>query len=269
MQILKYKWLNFEPFLVLNNGSGFSRLKLFDESINMKIGKKFCTGFYKDGMYHPCPNKLEIVSGHQCNECKLNDDFFYCMQCDGTRCINEKMRQECINRNYYIYLAAFGPVLKVGVSFERRLQERLVEQGADFGAKVCFIKDGKSVRTIEQRIKNELGIVDRLRGEEKQKIMFEDPNEAVVNIFGAINKMKNMGLNHYLIRPEIYDLRPYYRLENVPVYPKNRKVKEGLEVGSRIVAAKGNLMIFNTNDEFYSLNAHRLYGREVSGLDGL
>jgi hypothetical protein len=264
---MKYKWYDFEPFLIINNGGNFSDIRLFNKNINMKIGKKFCTGYFKDGNYVSCPNKTELVDGHQCNECKINDDFFYCIKCDGTECINEKSREECKNKNYFVYLAAFGHVLKVGISFERRIFERLIEQGADFGAKICFVKDGKNVRVVEQQIKNRLNIVDRLGGEEKHSTMFTDPNKAVMNIFNAINELKNIGLNHYLIKPEIYDLRGYYRLENVFFDPKNLKVKDGMEIGGRVVAAKGNLIIFVSNDNFYSVNAHRLYGREILNLD--
>jgi len=266
---MKYKWSNFEPFLVVNNGQGFESIKLFDRNMNVTLGKKTCTGHYKDGKHVVCKNKIELNSEYQCNECKLNDDFFYCIQCDGSNCINEKMREGCMEKNYYIYLAAFGPVLKVGVSFERRVFERLIEQGADFGAKVCFVKDGKNVRIIEQKIKNDLGIVDRMKGDDKHKVMFADPNDAAANIFNGINKLKDIGLNEYLIKPEIYDLRSYYRLENVFLDPKNLVVKDGLEINGRIIAAKGNLIIFSSSDGFYSINSHRLYGREITGLNGL
>jgi len=266
MQITKYKWQGLEPFLFINSNDGFSKIKLFDSILSMQLGKKTCTGYFKDGVYFSCPHKTIVTNEHQCNECKLNDDFFFCMKCDGSRCINEKMKKGCEAKNFFIYLAAFGPKLKVGISFERRIFERLIEQGADFGAKVCFVKDGKSARIIEQQIKHKLSIIDRLTGDEKHEIMFGDPNIAAANIFNAINKLKKMDFNQYLIKPEIYDLRKYYRLENVFLDPKNLRIKDNTEISGRVVAAKGNLIIFNAENEFYSVNAHSLYGREVLSL---
>jgi hypothetical protein len=266
MQIMKYRWSDFEPFLILNDDGVFSAIRLFDRHISMTIGKRFCTGYSSGGTYFKCPNQTVLTTEYQCNECKMNDDFFYCIKCDGSNCINEKMRDGCKTNNYYIYLAAFGSILKVGMSFERRVLERLIEQGADFGAKICYLKDGRSARVLEQQIKGSLGIVDRLRGDDKHKIMFEDPNKAIFTINNAINKLKNNGMNQYMIKPEIYDLRGYYKLENVFADPKNLAIEEGMKINGNIVAAKGNLMVINSDSKFYSINAHRLYGREVMDL---
>ncbi|MEM7819785.1 MAG: DUF2797 domain-containing protein [Candidatus Aenigmatarchaeota archaeon] len=267
MQIIKYKWYDFEPFFILNN-NGLFKMKLFMQDINIKIGKKFCIGFFKDGKYNQCPESREIEYGHHCNECMINDDFFQCIQCDGTICINEKRRNECITNNYFIYLAAFDNILKVGISYEHRIIERLIEQGADFGAKIAFVKDGKNVRIIEQQIKKTLSISDRVRGEEKQAVLFGNPNRSAMAISNAIKKLRNNGME-YLIRPEIYDLRKYYHLENVFSKPKEIKINDDIDISGKVVASKGNILVLMSDDKFYSINAHNLIGRDILDMNSI
>lgn len=267
MQAVKYKWLvsreAAEPFMVLRAESGLERLKLLGESVSIKAGMKSCIGYYRDGRHFECPQKMALHSGWCCNECRMNDDYFLCMQCTGAECINTKQRQECSELVYYIYLAAFGDLLKVGISLERRIMERLVEQGADMGALIALVKDGKDVRLIEQQICRELGIVDRIRGAQKHELIFGNPNAAALNILNAINSLKGK-FSSYMIRPEIHDLRAYYRLHNVVSEPKKFSVTDGSEISGTIVAAKGNILIFENNGTFYSLNSHDLIGRELS-----
>ena len=262
MQITNYKWVNWKPVFNIHNERVFSRMELFNEKISIKLGKKTCIGFFKDGKYSPCPEKKEVEHDRHCDSCKIKDDFFQCVKCRG-ECINPKRRPECEKNNYYVYLAAFDSLLKVGISYEYRLMERLVEQGADFGASIAFVKDGKNVRNVEQKIKNYLGIEDKIAGKDKHKALFGDPNAAAENIMNAINKLKGNGFN--LIRPEIYDLRKYYKLENVLLDPEKIDIREGTDVSGSIVAAKGNILILKNNG-FFSMNAHDMVGREIQSI---
>ncbi len=267
MQVVKYKWLvsrdQAEPFIVVRTEEGLDRIRLLGESVSIKAGKKTCIGYYRDGKHSECPKKMPLESGWYCNECKLNDDFFLCIQCNGSECINVKQRQDCSEQIYYIYLAAFSNILKVGISMERRIIERLVEQGADLGALIALVKDGKEVRLIEQQICKELNIVDRIRGFQKHDLIFGNPNAAAMNILSAIKKLKGNGFDKYMIKPEIHDFRPYYRLHNVFSQPQRIDVADDLSINGNIVAAKGNIIIFENHGTFYSLNSHELIGREL------
>jgi len=256
MQVIKYKWENFEPFLIV---SGMERIRLFNSEINATVGAKRCAGFVLDGRHAECSVKLDY--GSQCNGCLLRDKFAMCFRCTGKECINEKRRGDCTDEQYFIYLAAFNSVLKVGISLDRRFQERLIEQGADFGAIVGRVKDGLIVRQIEQRIASTLGIVDRVRGDEKKRMLFCDPNKAITNIRQAIHKLK-ADFPRYMIPPQIFDMRMHYRLHNVPLYPKDVSITDDTELTGNIVAAKGNIIVIE-NGEFSAFNVHELLGREI------
>jgi len=267
MQLIKYKWdtngVTGEPFLFARNGSEIIKMKLFDESLNIKIGKKHCIGFTRNGRHHECPKLRPVDSEKMCRECALNDDFFLCMKCTGEECINESQRNACKKNKYYIYLAAFSTILKVGISYERRIMERLIEQGADMGAKIGMVQDGKLARTIEQKIRSELNISDRVTGAEKHSMLFGNPNVAAINIFNAFTKLKSNGLASYLISPEIYNLQSIYRLSSVRFMPQVFAAEEGSCLDGHVVAAKGNIMVVKNDSSLLSVNAHRLVGCEI------
>lgn len=264
MQVTKYKWDNWEPHLVLKSGNEVKKIKMFGNHSFM-LGQKTCTGFFSKGKTYECPGKRKLDYGQQCNECKIRDMFSLCMQCTGEKCINEKRRAECEKENYFIYLAAFDSLLKVGISYEYRFLERLVEQGADFGAKIGRVQDGLAVRAVEQKIMRDLNIVDRVRGTEKHRMLFCDPNIATTNIFKAIGTLKN-GFSQYLMKPEIYDMRQYYRLHNVFLNPSAMPITDNTEMSGEIVAAKGNILVLRKGSEFFSINAHELIGREIMDI---
>ena len=167
MQVLKYKWTDFStspnPQLIISSEMGINKMQLLDKKLSFTIGKRKCIGSFSKGNHVPCPNTLDAHDVF-CNDCAIADDYCMCMRCTGEKCINEKQRNSCEKNSYFLYLAAFDNVLKVGISLDRRIMERLIEQGADMGAKIAKIQDGMIVRQVEQQVKNELGIVDRLRG---------------------------------------------------------------------------------------------------------
>ncbi len=259
-QVIKYKWEGLEPYLEIR---GEGKKALFGQTLDFRIGKKFCTGFSRNGKSAECPWQRTVEDGWKCGECMLNDQFFMCIRCSGKECINPKRRNECRNEMYFVYLAAFGSVIKVGVSHEYRIMERLVEQGADFGAKIAYARDGMLVRKLEQEIKEHLGVTDRLRGKEKNNFILSDPNMEVANIMASVKRLRNNGFNQHLIEPRIYDLRGHYRIFDLDGSPRFMEIGEGGDVRGKVVAVKGNLVILKNDGELVSFNAHDIMGREL------
>ncbi|MBI4896595.1 MAG: DUF2797 domain-containing protein [Candidatus Aenigmarchaeota archaeon] len=264
MQIMKYSWINWEPFLIVDDHGMRGMMKLFDSQLDINVGKKYCIGYRKKGKWNPCRTAAEIASGYYCNECKLEDEFFMCVTCDGSACVNTLQREGCEKNAFYIYLAAFDNLLKVGISYEHRLLERLVEQGADFAAKIGKVQDGKRVRQVEQDIKNHLGIVDRVFGNVKQELIFGNPNASLRNIRNAVTSLQTNGFGKHLVTPEIYDLRRYYRLEQLSSHPHSLKLKDGMLLRGKALAAKGNIIMVQDGNQLYSVNSHDLIGREIT-----
>lgn len=263
MQMLKFNWYGGKPGFAFLEGGRIQRMNTLGEKMNFMIGEKRCIGYFRSGKHVKCKEKREIDQGRHCNRCSLEDDFFLCMRCTGEQCINEKQRDSCKENKYFIYLAAFDSTIKVGISHNSRLMNRLIEQGADFGAKVAIVQDGKTVREIEQKMMKEAGVVDRMRGEQKHKNLFCDPNNAVAGIIKTIGVLRSNGFASHLIQPEIYDLREFYGLQHVHSQPEFMQIKTGMQLLGKVVAAKGNLLILQ-NGGYKSLNAHHLIGRELN-----
>ena len=259
-QIFRIQWQNFNPTIEIREDDGIKSWPLFEQKISWKIGKKYCVGYWKNG-YRPCPNNAEISYGSKCKVCKQLDEYFSCVKCDGSKCLNKGKRKMCMNDEFYIYLASFDSLLKVGISRTYRLRLRLIEQGADFGAKIVRIKDGKIARQTEQKIAKTLNIIDRVNGQQKFNNLFADPNLSLKNLSDGIERLKKIGMLKN--DAEIFDLRKFYHLEKISAIPKFITKLENKTLNGKIVSLKGNLMIVETDDDFIAVNTHELLGRKI------
>ena len=256
MHVLGYKWDGGAPKLKIFENNEIRYIGLFDLEFRWRVGRRKCIGYW-NGKYVPCPTG-ETVRGTRCESCKRMDKFFYCLKCDGSECLNPKRRDECKEEEYVVYITVFGDILKVGISQTFRKTTRWLEQGADFAAEVRNVKDGMLARRIESAISKRLGIVDRVRGNEKIGKIFSDPNISLQMLRRAVEVLNGFG-SRYII----HDLRSNYRLENVKGKPKEASLSAGSVVKGKVVAVKGNLMIFEDGNETRYINLHRLTGREL------
>jgi hypothetical protein len=176
-------------------------------------------------------------------------------------CRNPKQRTGCEHNKYWIYLAAFGGQLKVGVSYERRFFERMIEQGADFGCRLGIVQDGGYARVLEQKVARYLGLPDKIEGAIKQAKLFGDPNASVLNIAKAITKLidgKLLDLN-----PETFDFRQFYKLDSVLIKPRPIQLMPSMRLVGDVIATKGNIVVMQTAAGTISFDARRLVGYEV------
>ncbi len=255
MRVISFKWKNFEPIIVFDDGR---KLPLFDQYLHFKLGKRYCIGYYKNGKRHPCPENNEVRHGYQCELCKRLDENLPCVQCVGI-CRNPKRRPKCMKETYYLYLAVFGSMLKVGISIEHRIRQRLVEQGADFGVRLFTITDGALARIEEQKIRKYLNIVDRVNGNEKHRHLNGNDDESINIIKKAIELLKKK----YNFSPTICDLRHYYRIKDIKT--KFINLDEGTVIKGKVISVKGNLIVLENNN--IGFNVHQLIGREIIPLN--
>ncbi len=254
MQVIRFNWnRNWKPELLLSNQK---KMPLLGPA-KIYLGKKYCTGYY-DTEHHPCPEHVQLTSGRQCASCMEKDIFSNCLGCDGSECTNSQYREKCKNRDYVVYLAAFGDLLKVGISVKYRFKKRFVEQGADFAARIAEVKDGKKARVMEKDISEYLGITDRVWGRQKAELLLSDPNHSVEALRNAYQKLES----EFPLTPmKLYDLRSFYdlRLKEKPMW---LKIASGTRLKGDIVGAKGGLL-FLKGQSLRVLNAHRMIGRLI------
>lgn len=284
-----------QPFIVLSNGSDAeepARLGLWGGKFNIKLGAKSCAGYFSCGRHFKCPDSADVGLASTCQACKQRDDWFGCIQCTGieetnsslpsearrdTRiagdkisqqniapvilCNNPKQRDGCMKNNYWLYLAAFDGHVKVGISYERRFFERMIEQGADFGCRLAIVQDGGYARALEQRVVRYLGLPDKMHGSEKQAMLFGEPNRSIAGIASALARLLDGGPVE--ARPEIFDFRQYYRLGSVPVRPRPVQLVPGIRLFGDVIATKGNIIVMRTAAGVISFDARRLVGYQV------
>jgi hypothetical protein len=121
------------------------------------LGERRCAGAVDGGEHVPCDSPTAPY-------CESHDSTWICARCSGT-CLKAEM--DC-HREHVVYLAAFAPAtFKVGVTGRPDPTVRLREQGADRGAIVRRVENGRIAREIESEIARSTPVPDLVRVSEK------------------------------------------------------------------------------------------------------
>lgn len=261
-RIINLFWRDYEPYLMLVDGKREFSLPLMNLDISLRLGNRYCIGYFKDETRVPCPSQAKVKESYQCKLCMSLDEHMKCASCTGEKCLLKKRREVCKREEYSVYLAIFGDILKVGISREPRLRLRLIEQGCDFAARIVKVRDGKMARSLEQYIREKLGIVDRVKTEEKANQAVANPQAAIGRIFDSLEILReDRRVSPYLTFPEIFDLRSFY---NIPPQPMELiRVRKGMKLEGRVIGVKGSLIFIRNKSRDFSLNGKELIGFEI------
>ena len=121
------------------------------------LGERRCGGAIDGSEHVPCDSP-------SAPHCEAHDSTWICARCTGT-CLKAEM--DC-HREHVVYLAAFAPAtFKVGVTGRPDPTVRLREQGADRGAIVRRVENGRIAREVEAEIARSTPIPDSVRIPEK------------------------------------------------------------------------------------------------------
>jgi len=239
------------------------------------LGGRYCTGYYassgRNGFnfdsvksLHPCPYNLEITKGISCMGCRNNDVMISCIRCDGSYCNTSiDVQENCINSTAYVYLAAFRNRIKAGVSRDRRVLKRWIEQGAD-AARIVLRGNGREVRQYEKKIQIELGAANHVRSNQKiipakrtsidvSLKLLDDYASRVFRLFPDSDK----------VHEEPVNLLPFYRLPDFKGRPMSMKIQTGSQVYGSILGVKGPILYFEIASQTYALDIHRLLTRKI------
>ena len=252
--------------LVLTSGSNLS--------FRVETGR-YCTGYYElsrgdeDNFdswrsLHPCPYDLEITRGTRCLGCRTNDTMIQCIRCDGSTCnAIPDIREKCRKSTTYVYLAAFRNRIKAGVSRDRRILKRWIEQGAD-AARIVLKGNGLEARRYEKRIQTKLGASNHVLS--SQKIV--PAKRASIDV--SLELLENYSDRVYRLIPdadkvneEPVNLLPFYRLPEINGRPMPLKVQPGLQINGIILGVKGPILYVEMASQTYALDTHRLLARRI------
>ncbi|MFB6136105.1 MAG: DUF2797 domain-containing protein [Halobacteriaceae archaeon] len=202
------------------------------------LGERHCAGTVEEGRHAPC-------SGADAPRCPRHASRWACARCTGD-C--DRPLPSC-REEHAVYLAAFAPdVFKVGVTRTWRLETRLREQGADRGARIDTVADGRTARRVEADVATAL--TDRVRVPAKLAGLHEavalDEWERLLEEYGA---------------DERFDLDYGLSLDAQPV-------PATLATGT-VRGVQGRLLVVERGETTYGVDLRDLVGYEVTrGADG-
>jgi hypothetical protein len=164
LHALDFSWEGFEPSLsIFDSRDGeVSELDLDDIDF-LTSRKKTCIGYFDGEKYVACPKNAPVEKYAQCPDCSKEvflpfQDCVFEPQCDGERCGIDFCKRE-----HVLYIAFYDTRMKIGMSSTRRVERRLIEQGADAFAIIGKRPTRLKARTAEKEISARLGIPQALR----------------------------------------------------------------------------------------------------------
>jgi hypothetical protein len=197
------------------------------------LGDRHCAGTVHDGTHRPCAAPAAPY-------CDRHQSRWPCARCSG----DCSMPIDNCHETHAVYLAAFAPdEFKVGVTKEWRLETRLREQGADRGAHIRTMQNGKVARQYESAVGEWVG--ETVRVDRKLAGLHESVDEAawrdLLDEFDVV---------------ETYAFEYGFDVDARPV-------PETIATG-RVVGTKGRLLVLARNGTTYGVDMRDLVGYDLS-----
>jgi len=166
LHALDFSWEGFEPVMTCVAVGTSETCQLDLEDVAFAVSRRrVCVGQFGDDGYVPCPRNAPVDRMSQCPDCA--DESFVPQECifnPPETCENESCKTpEFCKRPHTLYIAFYDTRAKIGMSSSRRVERRLIEQGADAYALVGSFKDRYHAREMEKRISAEMRMPQSFR----------------------------------------------------------------------------------------------------------
>jgi len=267
LHILDFHWDGFEPHMEcrdLRDGE----ISEFDlEDVRFAVSKKkTCIGqFDDDGEHVPCPKSTPVSRFNQCQNCSKesfipHQECIFNPECDGKRCLYGGGEIEFCQREHMLYLAFYNTDTKIGMSSSRRVEKRLVEQGADAFSIIGSFSSREEARKWETKISSEMEIPQSHRQESLLRSLVMP-----VDTDGIGSKLQE--LNHklgaaYGMTPENLQLLDKYPID-LPLSQAPKLQESWGKHSGAFIGIKGRWLIYDS-DGLKALNLSDLPARFVS-----
>lgn len=258
LHVLEFHWEEFEPELHCYDTFNHEVVQVgFDPADFVVGGRKVCVGRFEGERYVECPGRVQVAKFTQCSECAAevyieDQECIFDPKCDGSKCDNEFCK-----RQHVLYLAFYDTMAKVGMSSTRRVEKRLIEQGADAFAIIGAFPNRLAAREGEKEISQQLGLPQWVK---QQTILSRFSHEVDADglraryeeLKTALSETRGMSVEP-LRRLDGYPLR--LPLPSVPVLQDTQGVHFG-----RLVGVKGKWLVYESGG-LKALNLSDLPGR--------
>lgn len=203
--------------------------------LEYSLGDRHCAGAV-DGTDHVrCENPGSPY-------CETHDHTWICARCTGT-CLKAEM--DC-HQQHAVYFAAFAPeTFKVGVTKTNRLTTRLREQGADRGAHIYSVVNGRIARELEADLAASIPIPDAVH--------------VTTKIEGLDRAVNETAWQRLLADFEVRDTYEFSYDLAVDTAPVHETIAAGTVAGT-----KGRILLLNRAGGSYAVDLRDLVGYEVT-----
>ncbi len=260
--VISFYWEDFSPHLIAYDKE---KNRLDDISLSGDLdllvsNQRRCVGFEDHESYHPCPSGGRAGTFGICRSCSskfLPDQrCVFEPKCEGDLCDHPDF---CV-RDHVVYLAYFGTLMKVGMTSEKRLRERAIEQGADAIAPIFRCKGRHQAREMEREVSKRFKINQEYRA---KRILAQLERDIPWEKIEAKYRNTLIRLNLWKEPLEA----PLTRLDRYPFPQESISVRlkevEGHHLGS-ILGAKGRYLIYRAADGLCALDLSNLPSRYVA-----
>lgn len=224
---------NRTPSLIVAEDGRIQQLSLLPgETLSFTLGDRHCAGAYAGDTHERCDNP-------DAPTCMEHTDTWRCARCTG----NCELPLPSCTDVHAVYLAAFAPrTFKIGVTRLNRVYARLLEQGADVGAHIHTVSNGRIARQLEQEYARD--IPDRIAISEKLPGLVE----------GVDREAWRSLLDDFTVL-ETFDVEYGLSLSTQPL-------QETLATGT-ILGVKGRLLVLEHGGNSYAVDTRDLIGHEL------
>ncbi len=241
-----------EPAIVSMGRDGKAEKTVLSGDVSIEFSKSIaCTGYYDGSIHHECPEEKTGV--RQCRECRREDIKNAYTFGDFSK--YPELYEKSLKTEFAIYLAQFGSAIrKIGLARMARAQERLCEQGADFGCIIATFTGPEPAYAAELAIAGRFGFRTAVSGKMKAlNLVFDRPlgrmffEQAVQEIFSSELPLEAE-------KPEILDFARYY--------PQvSKKPGKSDSIFGRIEGTKGMLLFYSSSNGLHYIDMKDCVGR--------
>ncbi len=232
MQIVGYR-TGETASLLLSDGGDVEAVSLSPGTdLAYTLGDRHCAGAVTEAGHEACDADAAPY-------CPNHRSTWACALCTG----NCSMPLESCREEHAVYLAAFAPdTFKVGVTRLWRLETRLREQGADRGAHVRTVPDGRVARRIEADVAER--VPDRVRVPTKVAGLADEVDEAAwTDLLAEFDPLDTYAFDYGLDLTE-------------------RPLAETVATGT-VRGTKGRVAVLDNGGTTYAVDLRSLVGYEV------
>ncbi len=230
-----------------------------------------CVGNYDAGRHVPCPTREPVSVHARCQACSGLEDVECVFE---PRCQDEALACRCTfgPEPHVVYVAFHGTLPKVGMTLQRRVAERLREQGADAWFLVGTTADRGAARRLERQVSFLHGLPEyRSHRESLPQLARPVPWDTMAARAGDWARRLAAG---FPVVPTLHRITDHPVEQPIGGVP--RRVKSAGTHAGKWLGAKGNHLLYRearrsdrlaVGGAIIALKASDLVGRELERAD--